>query len=245
MSGSGSRSSTRPRSPNCKSFWDDEHPPRVLLRAGKRCDEPIDGLDEVLPGPRRRATATAGISADVMWEGIPEGCVKADEADAAPGGLRRDGAQPRRRGYRSGSSGSSRRGCRSRTVMHAWSSGPRRSRTASAVPGLAAERVRRRRHGARPRASPPHTATLTDDGRVARRGRPSPSGSRAGRWRRRRHRVAPTAVTTAHAAERGGAMLRGRRSASRPARRLDLNGSLHSTVRWAWSLSFRCTQSTV
>ena len=25
----------------------------------------------------------------------------------------------------------------------------------------------------------------------------------------------------------------------------DLNGSLHSTVRWAWSLSFRCTQSTV
>ncbi len=24
-----------------------------------------------------------------------------------------------------------------------------------------------------------------------------------------------------------------------------LNGSLHSTVRWAWSLSFRCTQSTV
>src|SRR5438270_325194 len=23
------------------------------------------------------------------------------------------------------------------------------------------------------------------------------------------------------------------------------NGSLHSTVRWAWSLSFRCTQSTV
>jgi len=26
---------------------------------------------------------------------------------------------------------------------------------------------------------------------------------------------------------------------------LDLNGSLHSTVRWAWSLSLRCTQSTV
>ena len=25
----------------------------------------------------------------------------------------------------------------------------------------------------------------------------------------------------------------------------DLNGSLHSTVRWAWSFSFRCTQSTV
>jgi len=25
----------------------------------------------------------------------------------------------------------------------------------------------------------------------------------------------------------------------------DLNGSLHKTVRWAWSLSFRCTQSTV
>ena len=25
----------------------------------------------------------------------------------------------------------------------------------------------------------------------------------------------------------------------------DLNGSLQSTVRWAWSLSFRCTQSTV
>ena len=25
----------------------------------------------------------------------------------------------------------------------------------------------------------------------------------------------------------------------------DLNGSLHSTVRWAWSLSLRCTQSTV
>ena len=24
-----------------------------------------------------------------------------------------------------------------------------------------------------------------------------------------------------------------------------LNGSLHSTVRWAWSLSLRCTQSTV
>jgi hypothetical protein len=24
-----------------------------------------------------------------------------------------------------------------------------------------------------------------------------------------------------------------------------LNGSLQSTVRWAWSLSFRCTQSTV
>ena len=25
----------------------------------------------------------------------------------------------------------------------------------------------------------------------------------------------------------------------------DLNGSLQRTVRWAWSLSFRCTQSTV
>src|SRR5690606_29099102 len=48
-----------------------------------------------------------------------------------------------------------------------------------------------------------------------------------------------------------GRILRGRHRAQSEAMSFSTrsswarNGSLHSTVRWAWSLSFRCTQSTV
>ena len=46
-----------------------------------------------------------------------------------------------------------------------------------------------------------------------------------------------------HAADYGRATETAMRRSTRSSR--DLNGSLHSTVRCAWSLSFRCTQSTV